>query len=104
MSGKNSPCHGLASAAAFSVWIRVWQNHILAGQYHCLVYFIIRKPDLALRQPLRLHFKPPYTQKAMFLSPLALEEVCTGSLTWSVSQHSSPRLISPGGFKSKKTP
>ena len=62
MSGRNSPCHGLASAAAFYAWIRAWQNHILAGQCHSLVHFIICKPDLALKQPLRLHLKPSYTQ------------------------------------------
>lgn len=76
VTGKNSPCHGLASAAACSAWIRAWQNRILAGQYRYLVHFIIYKPDPALKQPSRLLLKPPYTLQVNTFCHLLLWRKC----------------------------
>lgn len=97
MSGKNSPCHGLASAAAF-----------LPGSEHSgriMIFWLngITVLYISLSVSLILPLNAPwgYTclhtpSKWTLLSPLALEEVCIGSLTWSVSQHGWSRLHSLG--------
>lgn len=64
------------------------------------LYIILIVPLSSLQGcTLNLHI----LSKLTLLSPLALEEVCIGSLTWSLSQHSWYRINLPQSCGTRKT-